>query len=249
MNLPLQVFGHGNCKGLWLHGWLGSGAEGQVLQQGLGPDFELRCPDLPGHGASPLAGWTLTSSLKAIADAAANCQWAGGYSMGGRLLMMSAARHPEAFQKLVIESASLGLANEKERAPRRERDQVRSEELKTKGLSAFCEVWYQMEMWGGWQGFPPRQGDPAALARALALFSLGRQPDLRSWIKTTPCRILWLAGQKDAAYAQQAVWVKSRTRHQVSLLDAGHNVHLQQPEQWAEVLKVFLRMPPGECAQ
>ena len=65
------------------------------------------------------------------------------------MLMLAAARHPGAFRKLVIESASLGLADEKERAQRRELDQQRARKLKSAGLTAFCEDWYAMEMWGG----------------------------------------------------------------------------------------------------
>jgi 2-succinyl-6-hydroxy-2,4-cyclohexadiene-1-carboxylate synthase len=245
MKFPLQVYGTGTCKGLWLHGWLGSGQEGKDLQQALGDGHGLCCPDLPGHGENPLEGWTLSTTLEAIAEEAQHCEWAGGYSMGGRLLMLAAARHPDAFRKLVIESASLGLADEKERAQRRELDQQRARKLKSAGLTAFCEDWYAMEMWGGLDKLPPRQGNEAGLAGALNLFSVGNQPDLRQWLRFSSCRVLWLAGSRDAVYVENAKWVRQHCHHPVKILAAGHNVHLQQPHAWGEAVRNFLERGSG----
>lgn len=245
MNLSAELYGAGACKGLWLHGWLGEGKEGKALQAELGTGYSLICPDLPGHGNTPLTDWTLASTLEAIAGLADGCDWAGGYSMGGRLLMMAAARYADAFQKLVIESASLGLADEKARAQRREKDLARGEELKAKGLSAFCEDWYAMEMWGGLDRPPTRRGNEAELAGALALFSVGNQPDLRQWLRFSSCRVLWLAGSRDAVYVENAKWVRQHCHHPVNILAAGHNVHLQQPQAWGMAVRNFLERGSG----
>ena len=240
MNLNIREFGPGKCRGLWLHGWLGSGREGGLNQKALGQGYTLCCPDLPGHGETAIADGTLDGTLEAIARLARNCDWAGGYSMGGRLLMMAAAKYPDAFKTLVIESASLGLVDTATRDERKRVDHQRAEQLKAQGLDAFCEEWYQMDIWGGFTDFPSREGKTSELASALELFSVGNQPELRPWIKNTPCRILWLAGKKDPVYANQALWVKGNTPHQVALFDAGHNVHLQARDAWGKVLCEFL---------
>ena len=164
--------------------------------------------------------------------------------MGGRLLMLAAARHPDAFRKLVIESASLGLADEKERAQRRELDRQRARKLKSAGLTAFCEDWYAMEMWGGLDRLPPRQGNEAGLAGALNLFSVGNQPDLRNWLRFSSCRVLWLAGSRDAVYVENAKWVRQHCHHPVKILAAGHNVHLQHPMPGARPCEIFWRGAP-----
>jgi len=240
--LTLHEFGApGGRRGLWLHGWLGSGAEGEALARALGPGFQLICPDLPGHGGPPMAAWDLSRTLAAVAEMAADCDFAAGYSMGGRILMMAAARHPESFRRLVIESASPGDADPQARARRRQADCQRGERLCKLGLPAFLREWEQMEMWGGFRDFPPRQGDEAQLAGALNLFSRGNQPDLRPWLRTTTCRLLWLAGRRDAAYVEHADWVRAHTRHRVEVLDTGHNLHSHDPEGWADRVRSFLQ--------
>ncbi|WFB35694.1 alpha/beta fold hydrolase [Kiritimatiellota bacterium B12222] len=249
MKMFRYEFGGGGSKGLWLHGWMGSGEDGKIVQAQLGAGTCLCCPDLPGHGNTPLAGWRLMDTLAHIAELAQGCRWVGGYSMGGRLLMMAAAKYPEAFHRLVIESASLGLANAAARTERRNLDQQRADQLRAEGLNAFCRRWYQMEMWGGFQDFPERKGEVEDLAGALMCYSVAHQPDLRQWITTTPCRMLWIAGQRDRVYVEQADWVKGHTRHDVRILDAGHNVHAQQGEAWAEAVGGWLNGGGGGAQQ
>ncbi len=236
MKLNVHEFGQGSVRGLWLHGWMGSGREGDDLQKALGNAHALCCPDLPGHGGTPLADWDLDASLEAVASLAQNCDWAGGYSMGGRILMMAANRYPDAFSQLVIESASLGLENVNARETRKKVDHQRAEELISRGLETFCETWYQMDMWGGFTDFPNREGDAVDLAGALELFSVAHQPDLRLWILNSSCRLLWLAGQKDPVYAAQADWVKQNTPHEVEIFDTGHNVHAQAKNAWGNTV-------------
>ncbi|MDF3128832.1 alpha/beta fold hydrolase [Kiritimatiellaeota bacterium B1221] len=242
MKLKVREFGQGRCRGLWLHGWLGTGREGEGLQKALGENSALCCPDLPGHGETQLSNWSLDATLDAIADLAQSCEWAGGYSLGGRLLMMAARRHPEAFKSLVIESASLGLVSEEARKDRRNVDHQRAEQLRSQGLKAFCESWYRMDMWGGFTDFPDREGDAVELAGALELFSVADQPDLRSWIRSVTYPILWLAGEKDPVYAAQAKWVANNTSHRVEIVGAGHNVHLQARGAWEIALQDFLKI-------
>jgi 2-succinyl-6-hydroxy-2,4-cyclohexadiene-1-carboxylate synthase len=241
MQLSRHEFGSPAAPcGLWVHGFMGTGQQGAELQTGLGPEFRLRCPDLPGHGNTPVADRTLGGTLNHLAELAADCTWAGGYSMGGRLLMMAAAKHPGAFRHLVIESASLGYPSPNERARRREVDRLRGEKLISMGLSAFREEWYRMEMWGGWTPSSPAGGDEHELAAALTLFSTGNQPDMRLWLSTTTCRVLWLAGSRDPVYVEQSRWLERHTRHSPVLLDAGHNLHQQQLRSWANALRQFL---------
>lgn len=224
---------------LWLHGWLGDGHEGEVLQSLLGEEIHLICPDLPGHGKTPLGDWDLELLMKSLADLSSQCEAAMGYSMGGRLLMMSAASHPLSFGPLVVESAHPGLLTPTERQERIEVDEERSRMLKNLGLSGFCRQWYQAAMWNGFLP-PPRNGSPEELGESLIRFGLGRQPNLRSWLRTVQKPLLWLAGTRDPAYVLLADWCASATSHQVERVEAGHNIHLQQPREWARLVTHFL---------
>jgi 2-succinyl-6-hydroxy-2,4-cyclohexadiene-1-carboxylate synthase len=233
-----------DTRGLWLHGFLGEGDEGRGLfppEDGIVP-ADILCPTLPGHGAPPEPIRSLSETLDHIARLASGRDWAAGYSMGGRLLMMAAARHPDAFSTLILESASLGYADPDTRAARRALDQERADRLRSVGLPAFTDWWYTLPLWKGSSPPPERSGDPEALAGALTAFSSGHQPDMRTWLRTTPCRILWLAGERDHTYVDQAKEVEriAPRVYVARIPDAGHNVHHDQPDRWREAVIPFL---------
>ncbi len=228
-------------RGLWLHGFLGDGAEGESFLGPLLDEYEIVCPDLPGHGKTdPMP---LSETLAGIAELAEGRDFAAGYSMGGRLLMMAASRHPHAFRHLILESASPGYASEAERAERRRMDAQRAERLRNEGVEAFCKWWYAQPMWRTLPAPPLRHGNAAHLAGALETFSTGQQPDLRPWLMRCTSRILWLAGERDTRYVEEARWV---ARHvgaaRVRLVPGcGHNIHAEAPERWQGAVQQFLK--------
>ena len=122
---------------LWVHGWLGDGSEGKMLQASLGDAFQLVCPDLPGHGQTPLEDWTFSAVLDGLASLAHDCEAAMGYSMGGRFLMMYDAKAPLCFQNVVIESAHPGLQSEGDRVALNLLDEQRANEMNHQGLDTF----------------------------------------------------------------------------------------------------------------
>jgi len=243
LSLPLHTTGPADApkRGLWLHGFLGGGEEGARVFSGWGDDTCWICPDLPGHGRAPVRDFDLSSTLAAIAELAADCDWAAGYSMGGRLLLMAAARHPDAFRALIVESASPGLATAEEREARRALDGERADRLEREGLAAFSAWWYAQPMWRSLPSPPPRFGEAEALAAALRCFSPGHQPDLSRWLLQAPCPILWLAGAEDSAYRETAEDLHRRAaRVRVETVPrAGHNIHLEQPDGWRRALRSF----------
>lgn len=233
-----------NSRGIWLHGFLGDGREGAPLFAPLKENqpLDVLCPSLPGHGLPPEPDQSLAGTLDRIAEWARDRQWAAGYSMGGRLLMMAAARHPGAFSTLILESAALGYPDPEVRRARRELDRERADRLRTLGLPAFTDWWYSLPLWQGSTPPPARQGDPESLARSLTTFSSGNQPDMRNWLRSTSCRILWLAGERDTGYVEQANEV-SRIAPRVCvriLPGAGHNIHHDRPDLWRDAVQSFL---------
>ena len=68
-----------------------------------------------------------------------------GYSMGGRLALHLALRHPDRVGKLVLFSASPGLKTEDERTARREVDLQRAAEIE-EDLGGFLRRWYRMPL-------------------------------------------------------------------------------------------------------
>lgn len=77
----------------------------------LGADFDVVCPDLPGHGQRAGERFTTDAAVAAIAaaveagDAAAPVALVG-HSLGGYMSMAYAARHPSRLSGLVLIGAS-----------------------------------------------------------------------------------------------------------------------------------------------
>ena len=64
-----------------------------------------------------------------------------GYSMGGRLALRAALAMPERIARLVLVSASAGIADADERAARRAGDEALAAAIERDGLDAFIERW------------------------------------------------------------------------------------------------------------
>ena len=221
---------------------MGTEADAAPLLQSPGWSRALLCPRLPGHGDPAADAMELPELLAELAELARGCEAAAGYSMGGRLLMMAALAHPDAFSRLIVESAFLGPQSAQERLERRERECARAQRLREEGLQRFSEHWYDAPMWAGFRPRQARMGDASALASALECFGSYRQPDLRPWLKTLRKPLLWICGEQDLLYREQADWVAKHSDARLAILPAGHNVHAALPEAWAEAVTSFL--PP-----
>jgi pimeloyl-ACP methyl ester carboxylesterase len=107
---------------LFLHGFMGSGADWAAVISALDERFYCVAPDLPGHGRSlgltPQA-YTINGAakmLRELLDGLGISRAAlAGYSMGGRLALYLALRHPEECPGLFLESASPGIEDAAER--------------------------------------------------------------------------------------------------------------------------------------
>jgi len=91
-----------------LHGFTGAGSAFDHLREVLGPRFRVTAPDLPGHGNSPEAtGWD--DAVDELRDALPREPFfVAGYSMGARLALAFALRHPTRVRALALESEPVG---------------------------------------------------------------------------------------------------------------------------------------------
>lgn len=244
---------------LLLHGFTGSS---QSWDEGLvdGLASSGRPPvlvDLPGHGRhvgdTDPRRFTLEHVFEVIADAAGG-QVADlvGYSMGGRMALAYAATFPHRVGRLVLESASPGLATEVERTGRRASDDALAGRLVEGGIEAFVDFWEGLPLFES-QGSVPahvlaRQrgrrllNDPQSLAASLRGLGTGSQPSYWEVLPTLSVPTLLMVGESDARFveiAREMVADIPDARLAV-VAGAGHAVHLERPDAWLSEVTAFL---------
>ena len=172
--------------------------------------------------------------------------------MGGRLALHCALAFPDHVGALVLESASPGIATEAERHERRASDELLAERLESRGIEAFVEAWEALPLFASQSTLPePRRAAqrrarlanrPESLAAALRGLGTGRLPSLWERLGEVEVPTLILAGALDPKF--EAIGERMALRMPGALLrvlpDAGHNVHLEQPEAWVRAVGSFL---------
>ncbi len=243
---------------LLLHGFLGSSRDWDEVAAALAGRRHCLAADLPGHGASTgLAAhaYTMDGAAQALADVldargVSTCAVVG-YSMGGRLALYFALRFPERCRRLVLESASPGLAAGAERAARRRLDAARAARLEAGDFEAFLRDWYRQPLFASLAGHAGlaermtaarRHNDPAELARSLRGMGTGRQPSLWERLPALAVATLAVAGALDHKYVEIAGRMAGASRcvRAVAVPEAGHNVHAEQPRRFLTLLRTFL---------
>lgn len=239
---------------VFLHGFLGAAEDWRAVTDALADRFRCLALDLPGHGGSvglPAAAYTWEGALDAIAatlDAHGVARGRlVGYSMGGRLALGFALRHPRRAARLVVVGASPGLRSEAARAERRDLDEERARALEV-SLDAFLAVWYRMPLFASLDEAARaalvarrRRQDPRELARALRGLSPGRMPDLWPHLDALGAPTLAVAGARDPAFVAIARRMAALGGPVVPLVipEAGHAVALEQPTRLAEAVARF----------
>ena len=243
---------------LFLHGFMGSSEDWRDVVAALDERFYCVAPDLPGHGASlglPPEYYTMggtTRALLVLLDALDVERAAlAGYSMGGRLVLYLALRHPDRCAGLFLESASPGIDAAAERRMRREADEWRASALEFGSFEDFLADWYRQPLFASLsrhEGLVEkiiearRRNDPAELARSLRGMGTGDQPSLWGELGRLEAQALAVTGALDEKYAgisHRMAAINPGVRTAV-VPDAGHNVRLEAPEAYLALLQDFL---------
>jgi 2-succinyl-6-hydroxy-2,4-cyclohexadiene-1-carboxylate synthase len=258
MTLPHTITGPDDAPAvLLLHGFMGARDDWTPVAATLAGDLRCIAVDLPGHGdavALPDEAYTVEGTLAALVDTldtlgVRRCHVVG-YSMGGRLALLLALRHPERCGRLVLASASPGLKTEAERAERRALDGERATAIGT-DFGAFLDAWARLPIFAldgddARRDFIERRrrNIPTELARSLRGFGTGQQPDLWPDLESLAAPTLAVAGGRDCKYADLAFEMAAVGPPVMPLIvPAGHAVHTERPALFAELARDFLRDP------
>jgi 2-succinyl-6-hydroxy-2,4-cyclohexadiene-1-carboxylate synthase len=240
-----------------LHGFTGSSENWSSIRPILNQQFTTITIDLLGHGqtettADPLRyGMDYAANDLAVIFGKLDLNGVNllGYSMGGRLALYTAITHPALVRTLILENASPGLENEAERVVRIRSDDQLADRIETDRLDAFVEHWTNLPLFAT-QSDELRQrlrvqrltNNPLGLANSLRGMGTGVQSSLWSRLSEVACPTLLITGESDQKFthiARQMAAAISNVRVE-TIRDAGHTVHLEQPEAYAQTITDFV---------
>ena len=260
--LHTRVVGETGTPLVFLHGLFGQGRNFTQIAKALQPDFRSLLVDLPNHGRS---AWVDAVSYEQMADAVAATVRADfapegrvdvvGHSMGGKVAMMLALRHPDLVDRLVVVDiaptshssggefehllgslARVDLASLKRRSDADEQLQAPIPNDTVRGfLLQNLRAADPADTGGAAFGW---QANLDVLRRDLPV--IGDFPELSTSFDRP---VLWIAGEKsdyirpEHHEAMRRLFPRTRS---VTIKGAGHWVHSEQPESFVSALRVFL---------
>jgi 2-succinyl-6-hydroxy-2,4-cyclohexadiene-1-carboxylate synthase len=248
-----------------LHGFTGSSESWWPVMDQLAGHRRVIAVDLVGHGRSDAPNdsgrYAFELALDDLAVIAASrglgrATWLG-YSMGGRLALGLAAQYPALVSALILESASPGLADAAERARRRNDDGNLARRIEEDGVEAFVAEWERLPLWDSQQSLPATTRErqralrlanrAAGLAKSLRGMGHGAQPSLWERLTEIEAPTLLVAGSLDHKFVGIARRMAEAMPDATLAVapHAGHTVHLESPEYFAERVLTFVSRPAG----
>lgn len=245
---------------LLLHGFTGSSASWETLAPALGAHFRVFAVDLPGHGRvghlrdadqydMPHVVAALT---RFVEETIAEPAHVLGYSMGGRTALALAAHAPQLVRRLILESASPGLATPAERAARIAADEALADRIEARGVAAFVDEWESLPLFATQRNLPEDvrrrlralrlQNNAHGLALSLRRMGTGAQPALWEALRHLTMPVHLLVGEHDAKFVAIARAMAQKIPHAALTIapSAGHTVHLENPDVWLQVVEASL---------
>lgn len=247
---------------VFLHGLFGQGKNFTSIAKALQPDFASLLVDLPNHGRSQ---WAERVDFEQMADAVAaevRRSFAPegrvhlvGHSMGGKVAMAVALRHPDLIERLVVvdispvESSDMGefrhllsalaTLDLDDLPSRTEANDRLSELIPNRTVRGFLLQNLRSEG-DGWRW----QANLDVLLRDLPRIG-GYAPEGDPFDRP----VLWISGERSPYVqpehrpAMEAIFPRTML---LTIKDAGHWVHSEKPEAFVSALRTFLTAPARE---
>lgn len=259
LHLNVEQAGTGSPLVL-LHGFTGSAAGWAEHVEVFARSHATVAVDLLGHGLSDAPddparygiGYA-TEDVLSVLDIL-EVQRAGmlGYSMGGRVAISLAVVAPQRLSALILESASPGIRDGGARRERARQDAGMAAAIEQDGIEPFVSRWERLPLFASQAALPERarrdlralrlQNNPTGLANSLRGLGQGVQPPVHEYLQQIRVPTLLIAGGLDPAYCEMGEEMRAlipRARLEI-VSQAGHAVHLEQPEQFRALVLEFL---------
>lgn len=254
----MLTIGHPSAPPLvFLHGFLGRGADWLPIARTFAGRYYCILPDLPGHGSNitfPLG--TVLNYEFLVQDLIDNLPTKRpitlvGYSLGGRTALYFALNHPERVRTLILEGTNPGLEDPIARQERTQSDDAWSDQIRTRGLPTFVDKWYNQPLFHSLHHHPTlleqfkttrRENDPRWMAKVISELSPGRMPWLGDRLGEIKIPTLLLAGSLDEKYASCLHDLSAKIQGSMAwkVPMAGHSIHTERPGRFNAICHAFL---------
>ncbi len=256
----VKVVGEGEPL-LLLHGFTGSGEDWTPFLEDWKNNHQLLIVDLPGHGQTQcpddLENYSMEATVYAL-DQILNelkieSAFVLGYSLGGRVALSFAMTYPSRVKELILESSSPGLATEEERLDRQQRDNRLADRILEEGIQAFVDYWEAIPLFQTHLTYLSSEqrarlhvsrlnNSELGLANSLRGIGTGVQPSWWENLNQFEVTTTLIVGQLDAKFVKIAeeMFRLLPDGELVVIEDAGHTVHLEQPEEFSQTVQNIL---------
>ena len=243
-----------------LHGFSGSAKDWNFFLNNLQDDITAAALDLIGHGKSdspPKANFYTADSIALqiktlIEEIGAEKVILIGYSMGGRAALSFALKFPEKISTMILESTSFGIEKEEDREKRRKEDKRLAEFIMANSIETFVDYWLSLPLFNSLKKLPVEkfqelknsklQNSRIGLANILKEFSQGKMSYFFDKPEALNFPTLLISGELDKKYKLQNERAAKILPYSTSVVipNAGHNVHLEKPEEFINFTHKFL---------
>ncbi len=238
-----------------LHGYLGRPGGWSAAMEALGAvSTSTELPDLPGHGPSP---WLPRAQgffgiVDELAERLPPRFHLAGYSMGARVALALALRHPKRVAAALLIGPNPGLVDEASRAERARWEEAQAVRLEHDGVAAFAEEWARLPLFASQRHLPPAllarqqserlEQTAAGAAWAMRHLGLAAMPSLWPLLRRAEVPLRYLAGALEPACEQRCREAAALSEGATfrALPGAGHNLLLEAPAVVAEELKQLM---------
>lgn len=210
------------------------------------PDADIVAVDMPGHGSAAEIDADLWQSADRLVEIGGPATYVG-YSMGGRVALHAALAHPERVESLVLIGATAGIDDAAEREARRVADELLADHITQVGVERFIDEWLATPLFARLTASNDQRTDrlrntAEGLAASLRSTGTGTQEPLWERLGEVEIPVLVLAGQDDAKFSELGTRLVSLLPRAelVTIPDAGHGVHLEEPSHTADVIADWL---------
>lgn len=243
---------------VFLHGFTGDSTDWQFIFDQFPNTMLPVAVDLIGHGKtdspSDPVHYTCSAIVHQLDSIFSQLNFGriilAGYSMGGRAALSYCLKHSQRVSAAVLESTTAGIEDFCMKKERVELDLLFADKIKREGVESFVNYWFDTPLFESLKNLPnfeevkgKRIGNSVTgLANTLSSFSTGLMMSYWDKLPLLNLPILLISGEMDAKYTNlnKAMKLKLPNAGHITVLQCGHNVHLEKPELFTKLVIDFL---------